>query len=217
MFAKEGYATITVVVLFSVIVCVIADYFLDGWLRFVIWALMGILSLLIIYFFRDPDRTPVEGLDLILSPADGKVVQIREINEDVYLKDKATQISIFLSPLDVHVNRNPVGGMLEYVKYHPGEYLMAWNEHSSELNERADFGVKHPSGTKILFRQITGFLARRIVYRIGEGDELQAGARFGIMKFGSRMDVVVPANVDISIKEGDRTRAAETVLGRIRS
>ncbi|MFN1833954.1 phosphatidylserine decarboxylase family protein [Balneola sp. MJW-20] len=216
MFAKEGYPTIVTVLTFSAIVCGIASYFLNNWFVYVVYGLMGALSLLIIYFFRDPERTPVDGSDLILSPADGKVVLIKEIDEKVYLKEKATQISIFLSPLDVHVNRVPLSGKLEYVKYHPGEYLMAWNEHSSELNERADFGVRHTSGTKIFFKQITGFLARRIVYHIKEGDDLVAGSRFGIMKFGSRMDVIVPGNVDIQVKEGDRTRAAESVLARIK-
>ncbi|MCG8373391.1 MAG: phosphatidylserine decarboxylase, partial [Balneolales bacterium] len=141
----------------------------------------------------------------------------KEIEEGIYLKTKATQISIFLSPLDVHVNRNPVSGLLEYVKYHPGKKLMAWDEHASDLNERADFGVKHRSGTKIFFKQITGFLARRIVYHIQEGDDLKVGERFGMMKFGSRMDVIVPENVEIRVKEGDRTRAGESILAEIKS
>jgi phosphatidylserine decarboxylase len=176
---------------------------------------MASLSGLIIYFFRDPDRTIPEGENLVISPADGKVVFVKEIEEGVYLKGKATQISIFLSPLNVHVNRNPVSGSLEYLKYHPGEYLMAWTEHASELNERADFGVLHPSNTKIFFRQITGFLARRIVYNINEGDTLKAGERFGIMKFGSRMDVVVPENVEVKVQPGDTTVAGESVIGVI--
>ena len=176
---------------------------------------MGTLSCLTIFFFRDPDRNAPDDENLIISPADGKVVFVKEVEEEVYIKGNATQISIFLSPLNVHVNRNPVSGSLEYVKYHPGEYLMAWTEHASELNERADFGVLHPSQTKIFFRQITGFLARRIVYNIKEGDQLKAGERFGIMKFGSRMDVVVPANVDVKVSAGDTTRAGESIIGVI--
>ncbi len=168
-----------------------------------------------IFFFRDPERFPPEDESMIIAPADGKVVFVKEIEEKIYLKGKATQISIFLSPLNVHVNRNPVSGSLEYVKYHPGEYLMAWTEHASELNERADFGVLHPSNTKIFFRQITGFLARRIVYKINEGDTLKAGERFGIMKFGSRMDVVVPPNVEVKVQPGDTTKAGESVIGVI--
>lgn len=217
MFAKEGYFTIGLFISLTILVCTFAWLFLANWVVYPISLVMLVLTGLIIYFFRDPERPLPQDEDVVISPADGKVVLIKEIDEPVYIKGKATQISIFLSPLDVHVNRNPVSGKLEYVKYHPGEYLMAWNEHSSELNERADFGVLHSSGTRLLFRQITGFLARRIVYHIKEGDDLKAGERFGIMKFGSRMDIVVPGNVDIQVKEGDRTSASETVLGRITS
>lgn len=216
MFAKEGYSTIASIIFVSILVCAFANYFLSSWLAYIVYALMLTLTGIVIYFFRDPDRNLPKDENFVISPADGTVVQIREIEENVYLKEKATQISIFLSPLDVHVNRNPVSGLLEYVKYHPGEYLMAWNEHASELNERADFGVLHPTGIKFLFRQITGFLARRIVYNINEGDQLVAGERFGIMKFGSRMDVVVPASVEIKVKEGDKTRAGESVIGIIK-
>ncbi|MTI88254.1 MAG: phosphatidylserine decarboxylase family protein [Balneolaceae bacterium] len=215
MFAREGYFTMGLFTVVSLVIGYFAWYFLDHWIIYPIWIVLATLTGIIIFFFRDPDRNPPDDPSLIISPADGKVVLIKEIEEEVYMNCKATQISIFLSPLNVHVNRNPVSGVLEYVKYHPGEYLMAWNEHSSELNERADFGVLHPSGTKFLFRQITGFLARRIVYNISEGNQLKAGERFGIMKFGSRMDVVVPANVDIQVKEGDTTRAGESILGKI--
>lgn len=217
MISREGFATIFVVGLVSILISVFAGYFLPEWVAIIIYIIFGGLTLLTIFFFRDPDRESPENDNLIISPADGKVVFVKEVEEDVYLKDKATQISIFLSPLNVHVNRNPVSGLLEYVKYHPGEYLMAWTEHASELNERADFGVLHPSKTKIFFRQITGFLARRIVYNISEGDQLKAGERFGIMKFGSRMDVVVPGNVEVKVKPGDTTRAGESILGVIKS
>ncbi|MEX0723939.1 MAG: phosphatidylserine decarboxylase family protein [Gracilimonas sp.] len=217
MIARDGYSTIAIVLLVSALVCGFAYYFLDHWFENVLFAAMAILSLLTIFFFRDPERNIPDREDLIISPADGKVVFVKEIDEPVYIKGKATQISIFLSPLNVHVNRNPVSGYLEYLKYHPGEYLMAWTEHASELNERADFGVLHPSNTKIFFRQITGFLARRIVYNIKEGDALKAGERFGIMKFGSRMDVVVPGNVEVKVHPGDNTVAGESVIGIINS
>ncbi|MFP8488273.1 phosphatidylserine decarboxylase family protein [Gracilimonas sp. Q87] len=215
MISKEGYGTIAFVVLVSLLVSGFAGYYLPERITYMFYSVFLVLTALTVYFFRDPDRNIPSDTNLIIAPADGKVVFIKEIEENVYLKGKATQISIFLSPLNVHVNRNPVSGKLEYVKYHPGEYLMAWTEHASELNERADFGVLHPSGTKIFFRQITGFLARRIVYKINEGDDLVAGERFGIMKFGSRMDVVVPGNVTTQVKEGDKTVAGESVLGTI--
>lgn len=215
MISREGFATIFVVGLASILISVFAGYFLPEWFASIIYIIFAGLTLLTIFFFRDPDRTSPDDENLIISPADGKVVFVKEVEEEVYIKGKATQISIFLSPLNVHVNRNPVSGSLEYVKYHPGEYLMAWTEDASELNERADFGVLHPTNTKIFFRQITGFLARRIVYNISEGDELTAGERFGIMKFGSRMDIVVPPNVEIKVKAGDNTRAGESILGVI--
>ncbi|HLR76369.1 MAG TPA: phosphatidylserine decarboxylase, partial [Balneolaceae bacterium] len=135
----------------------------------------------------------------------------------LYIGGSAIQISIFLSPLDVHINRVPASGKIEYLQYNPGKYLMAWNEKASTLNERADFGLLHTSGVKIFFRQITGFMARRIVYHIEEGDVLQAGERFGMMKFGSRMDVVLPSRFKINVQEGDKTTGGETVLAHINS
>lgn len=215
MFAKEGYPTMAFATVVFVLVVYLTQTFVNHWFGYVIYAVVAILWGIVIYFFRDPERTPPEGEHLVISPADGKVVLIKKIEENIYLKQPATQISIFLSPLDVHVNRNPVSGLLEYVKYHPGKKLMAWNEHASELNERADFGVQHSSGTKIFFKQITGFLARRIVFHIKEGDQLQVGKRFGMMKFGSRMDVIVPDNVRVNVQEGERVWAGKTVIAEI--
>jgi phosphatidylserine decarboxylase len=216
MLAKEGFATIVIVFVFSIL----AGYgvsFGPVWLGYILYPVLIALCGLILYFFRDPDRFPPEGEHLVISPADGKVVLIQQAEETEYLKGPATQISIFLSPLDVHVNRVPVSGILEYSKYYPGKYLMAWEDHASELNERAHFGVKHTSGTKILFKQITGFLARRIVYHIKEGDSLKTGERFGIMKFGSRMDLLLPGNVEILVKKGDYTVAGESVIAEIKT
>jgi phosphatidylserine decarboxylase len=216
MFAKDGYPTMALATIVTAIVFYISITFIQHWIAYVIMATFFVLWAIVIYFFRDPERQAPDGEHLIISPADGKVVLIKEINEEVYLKEPAIQVSIFLSPLDVHVNRNPISGKLEYLKYHPGKYLMAWDENASELNERADFGVLHSSGTKLFFKQITGFLARRIVYHIKEGDDLKAGERFGMMKFGSRMDVIVPKNVDIHVKVGDRTWAGQSILGEIK-
>ncbi|WP_234572182.1 phosphatidylserine decarboxylase family protein [Rhodohalobacter sp. 614A] len=211
MFAKEGYSTIFVVFLFSISVAV-AVSFGPPWLGYIFYPLLIILCGLILYFFRDPKRNPPTDDSLIISPADGRVVLIQETEEHEYMGGPATQISIFLSPLDVHVNRVPISGDLEYVKYYPGKYLMAWEDHASEMNERAHFGVKHASGMKILFKQITGFMARRIVYHLEEGDQIKVGQRFGIMKFGSRMDVLLPKHIKIKVKKGDRTVAGESVL-----
>jgi phosphatidylserine decarboxylase len=214
MIAREGYSTILVVFLFSALVA-IGTSFGSSWLGYIVYPLLIILCGLILYFFRDPKRTSPTDKNLILSPADGRVVLIQKIDENEYIGQPATQISIFLSPLDVHVNRVPVSGDLEFVKYYPGKYLMAWEDHASEMNERAHFGVKHESGIKILFKQITGFMARRIVYHLSEGEHIKAGQRFGIMKFGSRMDVIVPEGVDIKVQKGDRTVAGESILAEI--
>lgn len=216
MFAREGYPTMAFATVVTVGVYYLAYNFLPSLIAYPLMIVFLILWGIVIYFFRDPERETPKGEHLIISPADGKVVLIKEIEEDVYLKTKATQISIFLSPLNVHVNRNPISGKLEYLKYHSGKYLMAWDENSSIENERADFGVLHSSGTKLFFKQITGFLARRIVYHIKEEDELVAGERFGMMKFGSRMDVIVPKNVEIDVKVGDRTWAGQSILGKIK-
>jgi len=215
MFAREGYPTMSVATVVTVGVIYMSFTYTPVWISYSLSSIFMILWAIVIYFFRDPERETPKDDELIISPADGKVVLIKEIEEDVYLKTKATQVSIFLSPLNVHVNRNPISGKLEYLKYHPGKYLMAWDENASIENERADFGVLHSSGTKLFFKQITGFLARRIVYHISEGDDLKAGERFGMMKFGSRMDVIVPSNVDIHVKVGDRTWAGQSVLGKI--
>lgn len=215
MLAKEGFPTIIVVFVFSIVVGY-AVSFAPNWVGFLIYPFLIALCALILYFFRDPDRITPSDPNLVISPADGKVVLIQRIEEPEYLHSTVTQISIFLSPLNVHVNRNPVNGKLEYLKYYPGKYLMAWDESASEMNERAHFGVKHSSNTKFLYKQITGFLARRIVYHTKEGDNLIAGERFGIMKFGSRMDILVPDQCEIKVKQGDSTIAGETILAVIK-
>lgn len=171
---------------------------------------------LVVYFFRDPERITPEDDLLLVSPADGKVLNVIEVDETNYLNARSKQISIFLSPLNVHVNRVPATGLIEYAQYFPGKYLVAWHPKSSTLNERAEFGLEHRSGSKILFRQITGFLARRIVYSLEKGQMVYAGDRFGMMKFGSRMDIVVSKDFEFTVKEGQMVTAGETILGRFK-
>jgi len=168
-----------------------------------------------LYFFRDPERTPPPDAreNGIVAPADGRVVEIVEETDSLYLDGPAKRMSIFLSPLDVHVNRVPARGVIEYEKYRPGDYLVAWHPKASEKNERSELGLRHPGGTKVLFKQIAGAVARRIEYHIGEGDTASAGDRFGIVKFGSRMDVLVPPHVELDVDKGQHVRAGETVMG----
>lgn len=217
MFARDGYSTIFVTIVFALIVSGIAHYLEPHWTAYVIYTAMALLVAFILFFFRDPDREITLGDNRVLSPADGNIVQIKDVEEDRYIKGTAKQISIFLSPLDVHVNRLPASGTIEYLEYEPGIFMVAYDHRASELNERADFGIKHASGTKIFFRQITGFLARRIVYHLEVGDQVKAGERFGMMKFGSRMDILVPAGVELNVSEGEKAVAGQTILATINS
>ena len=196
---------------------VVVALLLGGWLWIpaaLVWAAFGFT----LWFFRDPPRTvPPEAAGglLLLAPADGKVLEIVEEEEPLYLRGPARRISIFLSPLNVHVNRSPCDGTVEHVRYVPGEYLVAWHPKASEKNERSEIGVRHPAGTPVLFKQIAGAVARRIVFHLGVGDVVRAGDRFGIVKFGSRMDVLVPPHAEFVVRPGQRVVAGETILGRL--
>ena len=214
--SKQGYSTIAVVLQVAILLALMATLLPSG-LAWVVWSLAFVGSVLVVYFFRDPERTIPTQTNLLLSPADGKIVSIRMEEEPEYFQQKVQCISIFLSPLDVHINRVPVSGTVDYVRYYPGKFLMAWKEEASLENERAHFGITNPNGIRVMFKQITGFLARRIVYNLHEGDEVLAGDRFGLMKFSSRMDVLLPLDVDIQVREGERTVAGETVLAMLPS
>lgn len=217
MIAHEGYALVAGAAVLALLLGIVGFQF--GPVVRVICIVLAVLILgFTLYFFRDPERTPpaeaAEG-NLLLAPADGKVVLIQEVHEPLYIKGPAKQLSIFLSPLNVHVNRSPADGVIEYDNYVEGDYLVAWHPKASEKNERSQLGLRHPSGMKILFKQIAGAVARRIVYHVSVGDELKAGERFGIVKFGSRMDVLVPPSVTFSVEVGDRVTAGETIIGHL--
>lgn len=213
MFAKEGYALIAGSAFIALVLGGL------GW-RYggpigIIMMIFGVLVLgFTLYFFRDPTRIiPSVPSNTIMSPADGKVLLIDEIEEPLYFHGPALKISIFLSPLNVHVNRIPTDGVIEYDEYVSGEYLVAWHEKASELNERSQLGLMHPSGHKVLFKQIAGAVARRIVYHVSVGDSVKLGERFGIVKFGSRMDVIIPRGSQISVAIGDKVTGGQTILG----
>lgn len=215
MFAPDGYGVITKAIIIAVVIAAIGFY-VGGVVLFITSILALFIISFTLYFFRDPDRVTPVGDHLFISPADGKVIEIKKITEPKYLKSEATQVSIFLSPLDVHVNRIPLTGVIEYAEYIPGEYLVAWHEKASELNERSEFGVRHASGARMFFRQITGYVARRIVFHIGKGDNVIAGDRFGMMKFGSRMDLVFTDEISLNVKAGDVVVAGVTIMGEVR-
>jgi phosphatidylserine decarboxylase len=171
-----------------------------------------VIYVLILQFFRSPVFEIKKNEKHILAPADGKVVVIEEADEPEHLNGRRMQVSIFMSPINVHVNRMPVGGQISYFKYHAGKYLVAWHPKSSTENERTSIAVRMPNGTEILFRQIAGALARRIKWYVKEGDTLEQGDEFGFIKFGSRVDIYLPVGTDITAKVGDVTKGGRTVI-----
>ena len=215
MFAREGYALIAGAIVLGMTLAWLGLWLDRSW-SLGLFLLGFLIAAFTLYFFRDPDRKiPTDAEYLLLSPADGKVVVVDEVDETIFLNERAKLVSIFMSPLNVHVNRIPADGVIEFERYIPGEYLVAWHPKASEKNERSELGLVHPSGARVLFKQIAGAVARRIVYYVAEGDSVGAGDRFGIVKFGSRMDVLVPMDAEIDVQVGDRVRAGETVLGRL--
>ncbi len=170
--------------------------------------------LFVAYFFRDPKRSPPEDEQLLVSPADGKVLEIQEVNDPRFYEGPAKKIAIFMSPMDVHVNRAPASGIVEKVEYQHGKYLMAWEEKASDANERNAVFLQTNRGFKITFVQIAGFLARRIICDVKRGSVLNRGMRFGIIRFGSRVDVYLPLDLEIEVKVGDKLRAGESVLAK---
>lgn len=183
-------------------------------LNFVILASV-VIYLLVLQFFRNPSIIMPDDETLVYAPADGKVVVIEETMENEYLREKRRQISIFMSPVNVHINRSPISGVVEYFKYHPGKYLVAWHPKSSLENERTTLVVSEPGGTKILIRQIAGAVARRIRWYVKEGDPVTRGAEFGFIKFGSRVDVFLPLDAEVMVKVQDKTKGGRTPLARL--
>lgn len=182
---------------------------------YVMLAILGSLFLFCLQFFRNPTLRIVKNPTHILAPADGKVVVIEEIEEPEYLNDKRIQVSIFMSPIDKHINRNPVSGTVKYLKYHAGKYLVAWHPKASMENERTTIVYELSGGTQILLRQIAGALARRIRYYIHEHESVEQGEEFGFIKFGSRVDVFLPVNAEILVTLNQKTEGGKTVLAQL--
>jgi phosphatidylserine decarboxylase len=174
-----------------------------------------LLFIIILQFFRSPSRNITPSNDTILCPADGKVVIIEEVEEPEYFKGPRLQVSVFMSPINVHVNRSPINGKVNFFKYHPGKYLVAWHPKSSLLNERTTLVLGHSSGKEVLVRQIAGALARRIVWYVKEGDTIAQGDQFGFIKFGSRVDLYLPIGTQIDVQIGQKVTGGVTVLGRL--
>jgi phosphatidylserine decarboxylase len=174
------------------------------------------LTLFFAYFFRDPERKIPSGENLILSPADGTVMAIEKTHEPLFLKTESQKISIFLSPLDVHINRIPASGKVEYLSYFPGKFLAAYKDKASTDNEQTAIGLLSRYG-KVLFKQIAGVLARRIVCRLKLGQEVQAGEKFGMIKFGSRVDIFLPEEMELKVEKGDKVVGGETIVAIARA
>lgn len=185
-----------------------------NWLWLFLLLSLGVLvmAILIIQFFRVPKRSFSFQNNEVLCPADGKVVVIEEVEENEYFKDKRIQVSIFMSPLNVHANFNPISGIIKYVKYHPGLFLVAWHPKSSTDNERTTIVIEHESGNEILHRQVAGAVARRICYYVQKGDQVNAGEEYGFIKFGSRIDVYLPLGTEIKVNIGDKVKGQLTKL-----
>lgn len=213
---REGYKYILIAtVLWACIAWLNAHFLFD--FPIIYWPIQVVFFLLwfwIVWFFRLPARDFTKGENLVIAPADGKVVVIEETYEPEYFKDKRLQVSIFMSPLNVHVNRTPIAGEVKYMKYHPGKYLVAWHPKASTENERTTVVVGN-NKTTLLMRQIAGALARRICYYVKDGDKLQQNDEFGFIRFGSRVDIYFPVGTKIDVKIGEAVQGGMTVLARL--
>lgn len=214
---KEGYSSLAVTILFIFILNALIQFYMPTAhnLKWIVYIFSGALLLIILQFFRSPSFDIETAENTILCPADGKVVVIEETEETEFLKDKRIQLSVSMSPVNVHVNRNPIAGVVSYFKYHKGKYLVAWYPKSSTENERTTIAIENSNGVTVLFRQIAGALARRIVWYVNEGDVVDQGQQFGFIKFGSRVDVFLPLGTKILVNIGDVVKGGRTVLAEL--
>lgn len=214
-FHKEGIPTLLVTLLFGAIITTIAhmtfpDFAIAHWFAYV---LSGFLLIVVLQFFRHPSRVHTINDNAIVAPADGEVVVIEETEEGEYFKDKRIQVSIFMSPINVHVNRYPIAGDVVYAKYHPGKFMVASLPKASTENERTSVVVKHnTNGKSVLFRQVAGALARRIVMYSKEGDKATQCGEMGFIKFGSRVDLYLPLDAKIKVKIGESVKGSQTII-----
>lgn len=211
MLTKYGYNTLGVISIVVFVLFALGIFLSNPYIKYTLIVIGVFLLVFSLNFFRDPDRTIPKGENIIVSPADGKVLLIKEVLPNRFIDEPSWQISVFMSPLNVHVNRIPIDGKVAYVKYVEGEYLVAYHDKADERNERSEIGIESSHG-KVFFTQVAGYVARRIVYDLKEGDNVKMGDRFGMIKFGSRVDVIVPKKWNIKVKEGDIVTAGETIL-----
>lgn len=215
---KEGKATISITLIVLIAINIISFVLLDKFdiLKLVIIIFSLIFLVIILQFFRSPYRKIVRDETVIIAPCDGKVVVIEETTEHEYFKDKRIQVSIFMSPINVHINWYPISGLLKYVKYHKGKYLVAWDPKASTENERTTIVIEKEHKTAILVRQIAGALAKRIVYYGTENHMVKQGAELGFIKFGSRVDLYLPLGTKINVAIGEKTKGGITVIAELK-
>jgi phosphatidylserine decarboxylase len=211
MFTKYGYNTIGVVFIVIFILITISILVNNNFIRIPLLIISASLVVFTLNFFRDPERTTPNRENIVISPADGRILFVKDVLDDKFLNSKAKMVSIFMSPLNVHVNRIPITGKVDYLKYIKGDYLAAFEDKASERNERNEIGITNPGG-KVLFIQIAGFVARRIISDLKIGDSVNIGNRFGMIKFGSRVDIIVPIEWQVKVKKDDNVTAGETIL-----
>lgn len=216
MFHKEGSKIILITLLLVVGIVFATDYFFSdiNWLRTILFLFALAILILVLQFFRNPTRVADNSDNHILAPVDGKVVVIEEVYEPEYFKDKRLMVSIFMSPINVHVTRYCVNGIVKYSKYHPGKYLVAWHPKASEENERTTVVINNRVYGEILYRQIAGALARRIVNYAQEGMRVVQGKDAGFIKFGSRVDIYLPLGTEVNVKLGDKAIGNKTVISK---
>jgi phosphatidylserine decarboxylase len=213
MFHKEGTPSILLGTFITAIIVLASDSFIDtDWIKMIIKIITLLFLIIILQFFRNPKRTVIINEDQILSPVDGKVVVIEEVFEGEYFKDKRLQVSIFMSPINVHVTRYPMAGIVKFSKYHPGKFLVAWHPKASEENERTTIVVENKSFGQVLYRQIAGALARRIVNYAEEGMQVIQGTDAGFIKFGSRVDLFLPLGTPINVVLNQKAIGGKTII-----
>jgi len=216
MFHKEGHKIIIITFIIAIAGFLVVDFFITlSWLKYTLFILLAVFLFLILQFFRNPKRHTVINKNHVLSPVDGKVVVIEEIFEKEYFKDKRLQVSVFMSPLNVHVTRYPISGKIRYSKYHPGKYLVAWHPKSSEENERTTVVLENDTFGKVLYRQIAGALAKRIVNYAKAEDEAVQGLDSGFIKFGSRVDLYLPLGTKIKVNLNDKVKGGESIIAEL--
>lgn len=213
MFHKEGQKIILLTFFLVTTTVLLAQFYIEiPWLRWVLQTTALVILILILQFFRNPKRNPIKSFDEILAPVDGKVVVIEEVEETEYFNDRRKQVSIFMSPVNVHVTRYPASGKIKYSKYHPGKYLVAWHPKSSTDNERTTVVMRTPKFGDILYRQVAGAMARRIVNYAEEGENVQQGQDAGFIKFGSRVDLFLPLDCAITVRLNQKVIGAKTCI-----